>query len=187
MLDDWTWLNLLGGVAQIVGLLVAMSGVHRLKAEAFPDLSSPAATIARRVGKFVWHTVLRRPRRPVVVTGTASGSHTMSGSAFGYLPPVRPRGMYVSRRKILDYVDQVKAAEAKRREHEESRLHDLLDKLRDRIERHEQDTSQRLENQETRLAIALGGGEGRGLDTTWLGLVIAAAGLGAQGIAILLG
>lgn len=185
MLDDWTWLNLVGGMAQIVGLLVAMRGVHKLKADAFPDEPSSAATLTKRVGAFVWYRVLRRKRKPVHLRAEGVASLTISSSATATVTPARPP-CDASVDDVLDYVDRVRELLIQDRQQALAQVHERADKLRYRVERNEQSTDERFAQQDERITLGLGGRSGRGLDTTWLGLVIAAAGLVAQGVAILL-
>lgn len=185
MLDDWTWLNLLGGLAQIVGLLVAMRGVRRLKADAFPDEPSPATTLAKRVGGFVWYRVLRRPRPPIVIELPTIESQSMVGTPLITAVAQRPSSP-ANVEEVLDYIEKVRDAEARQRDYIADKLNQRCDNLRDRIRRNERSTDERLVDQEQRLTLALGGRNGGGLDTTWLGLVIAAFGLATQGAAIIL-
>lgn len=185
VLDEWTWLNLLGGLAQIVGLLVAMRGVHKLKGDAFPGEPSPAATLTNQVGAFVWYRVLRRKRKPVHLRAEGAASGTISHSATITVTPARPPSD-ASVDDILDYVDRVRELLIQDRQQALAQVHARADKLRDRIERNEQSTDARFAEQDERITLALGGRSGRGLDTTWLGLAIVAAGLIAQGVSIVL-
>lgn len=99
------------------------------------------------------------------------------------VPPTRPPST-ATVDEILEYVNRLREVEAKRVQHEVDRLHDRTNKLRDRVKRNELPNEERFAAHDQRITLALGGRAGRGLDTTWLGLVIAAVGLAAQGAAV---
>ena len=104
--NDWAWLAVLGAILEIVGLLIAVTGVSQLKGEVFPG--RPVAHV--RMGRWIWarfsRWVLRK--KPDPVTGNRQATLMGAGmvaSGFAQIGFAKPDTFEPSEQWIK-YLDQ---------------------------------------------------------------------------------